>query len=569
MFHKRDKEYKEGIPPSKRLRSNLGDLFLSNKISGQRAQEIFSDAALAGASHVADLAKGSDNPSVERLERNPNAARDLARRLLKNCPWPTPYWAQIPVWDVQDQKASICKLPLLLPHEMLYAVKEHASGLEQFLDRSALCTQSLRHLQEMEVKYEAPGSLAVGLWVDGTPYSFDRMLSLESVVISMPGLAEPNKGLRLPVAVVPKQFCLKKTTMAAIFFIVSWSMRHLALGRFPSCRHDRQPWTQEDSKRKKSAGSLLGFQGFLCELRGDWAMRKELLSFPGWKDATGCCHLCAACPEDIKDFSSQAPWRSARLGHFDLMNRILEGGNDINPLFSSPGFTSQQVLLDWLRTMDLGVTADFLGNLFYHLVKGPVYIEGSTQEQKVRNLFVTMQAYYKEGQPSSRLQNLTLLMIRKSTSSSPKLRAKAAEARSLVSFARAIAEELLGDTQLEKTIKQAARLLEVCYQNLRYYQHDEMLQCATKFLLLIAPLEDLEQKLWKIKPKHHAMLEMCLQDSNPADTWTYRDEDVGGYLAGLARLQGGHHNAKSVGISVLNRWRAKCVPDLKTLRSHE
>ena len=115
MFHKRDKAYREGIPPSKRLRSNLGDLLLSNKISGQRAQEIFSDAALAGASHVADLAKGSDNPSVERLERNPNAARSLARRLLKNCPWPTPYWAQIPVWDVQDQKASICKLPLLLP----------------------------------------------------------------------------------------------------------------------------------------------------------------------------------------------------------------------------------------------------------------------------------------------------------------------------------------------------------------------------------------------------------------------------------------------------------------------
>ena len=85
MFHKRDKEYKEGIPPSKRLGSNLDELFLSNKISGQRAQEIFSDAALAGASHVADLAKGSDNPSVERLERNPNAARDLARR-LKNCP---------------------------------------------------------------------------------------------------------------------------------------------------------------------------------------------------------------------------------------------------------------------------------------------------------------------------------------------------------------------------------------------------------------------------------------------------------------------------------------------------
>ena len=102
------------------------------------------------------------------------------------------------------------------------------------------------------------------------------------------------------------------------------------------------------------------------------------------------------------------------------MNRILEGGNDINLLFSSPGFTPQ-VLLDWLHTMDLEATADFS-------VKGPVYIEGSTQEQRVRNLFVTMQAYNKEGQPSSRLQNLTLL-IRKSTSSSPTLRAKAALAR--------------------------------------------------------------------------------------------------------------------------------------------
>ena len=85
------------------------------------------------------------------------------------------------------------------------------------------------------------------------------------------------------------------------------------------------------------------------------------------------------------------------------MVRILEGGNDISPLFASPGFTSQHVLLDWLHAMGLGVTADFLGNLFYQLIEDTAYIEGSNQDLRVRNLFLKIQEFYEEGQPSARL----------------------------------------------------------------------------------------------------------------------------------------------------------------------
>ena len=59
------------------------------------------------------------------------------------------------------------------------------------------------------------------------------------------------------------------------------------------------------------------------------------------------------------------------------------------------------------------------------------------------------------------------------------------------------------------------------------------------------------------------MMEMSLQDSNPADSWTSRDEDVGGYVAGLAKLHGDHHNPKSVGSSGLLIWRARCEPGLR------
>ena len=40
------------------------------------------------------------------------------------------------------------------------------------------------------------------------------------------------------------------------------------------------------------------------------------------------------------------------------------------------------------------------------------------------------------------------------------------------------------------------------------------------------------------------------KDGNPANFWTYRDEDVGGYLAGLARIQGGYGFGFSLGFWV-------------------
>ena len=66
------------------------------------------------------------------------------------------------------------------------------------------------------------------------------------------------------------------------------------------------------------------------------------------------------------------------------------------------------------------------------------------------------------------------------------------------------------------------------------------------------------------KAKHHSFLEMALQGSNPADSWTYRDEDFGGFLSHLAKVRGGSHNPHSIGMRVLNNFRAKALPRLKS-----
>ena len=59
MYSKRALPDREGMPPAKRLRENLTDLFLSNDVSGARAVSLFQDAAAAGAPCVKDLSKAA------------------------------------------------------------------------------------------------------------------------------------------------------------------------------------------------------------------------------------------------------------------------------------------------------------------------------------------------------------------------------------------------------------------------------------------------------------------------------------------------------------------------------
>ena len=561
---KREKASEDGIPLAKRLRSNVGDLFLSNQISAQRAQEIFQDAAYAGASSVKDLTKGLDNPSSEKLQRNVHAARNLTRKLLKGTPWPEPYVATIPVWDQKKQQQRWEAIPLLLPHEMLAAIVKH-NTLDEVATKEGMAEPSRQHLLKMEEQFETTSAMGVGLWCDGAPYSFDRLLSLESIVISLPGLTGANRNLRLLTASIPKQFCVKYYTMHEIMKVIAWSFKWMAFGCHPPARHDGLPWTTADKYRKKLASSPLGYSGFLIEVRGDWAMRKEIFAFPGWRDKVGCCHLCKCTPQNCHEYDSQASWRSQPLGHWELMHRILDKGLPLNGLFACPGLTASQFYIDWLHVADLGVTQDFLGNLLYHLVATNRYLKGTSQEERVKEIFLKMQQYYAQTEVPARLDNLTLLMLRKNSTSSPKLRSKAAESRGLVLFGLQIAQELLPNASFDKTVKAAAQELVHCYDCLRRetFNQQRLQAHIQRFLCLCTALEDKEQMVWVLKPKHHAFMELSLQVGNPALTWTYRDEDVGGFLAGLAKLKGGSHNPKAVGNTVIQRWRAKCSPALK------
>lgn len=295
-------------------------------------------------------------------------------------------------------------------------------------------------------------------------------------------------------------------------------------------------------------------------------MMADIFRMPRHNTKLGCCWACKVTPDTLKDFGSDAVWKlpASRLNHFDFAARLRSVGKDMSPLFGAPGVQTQIFKFDWLHAVDQGVCADFLGNLFCMFLQKE-HVHG--RKKQCLQLFEHIQAYYASEGIESRLPFLKPTMLMKKPSSSPKLRAKAAEARSLVRFAVLHSQTVLSDdSPLELAAKKAATHLSACYDCLSHdrFSISTLQHHATKFLLLYKALEDATaEQFWKIKPKFHLFAELCFEDSNPSQTWTYRDEDFGGYLASLARRRGGKYSPTAVASDVLNKFRAKELPVLR------
>ena len=123
MFSKLSKGYgKEAVPALKSFKANVGDLFLSNDISGIRAQSLCQHALDAGASAscLKRMAKAGSSG-----KRPGNIARDIGRQLkAKRTKWPPLYWAHVRVWGPKIQAERLHILPMYLPHELVRSVYE-------------------------------------------------------------------------------------------------------------------------------------------------------------------------------------------------------------------------------------------------------------------------------------------------------------------------------------------------------------------------------------------------------------------------------------------------------------
>ena len=211
---------------------------------------------------------------------------------------------------------------------------------------------------------------------------------------------------------------------------------------------------------------------------------------------------------------STCPDRPELLTHEQFVQRQQEHGHSVSNLSGCPGFRNTCIKHDWLHAADLGVAADVLGGTFQYIAD--FYMEGASKKERCMSLFKEMQCFYREHNSQNRLPTLTPGMLTKEDKKSKKkswlkIRAKAGEARSLISFNKLIVEKLCGkDDQFETKLRQTARALEGCYSclSLDTWTKELLENNARKFAQYFLALTKMDgNKYFRAKPKLHVFLE--------------------------------------------------------------
>ena len=537
----------------------LKEIFLENQLSAKKVHKLADRAFKRGLLECASLEKAGAHGKHPQ-----NLARDMMKQCLKRSDFPCgPYWAKVPVKNKRTRATEEVLLPFLLPHE-LFDELARKKDMNQFVPaREGKFASIHKKMRSYAERHAVPLEklVPIGVHGDGAPFKAKMKDSLEQISWNLCGVESADRFL---FVTLPTSAVAGRETWDCIWDVFAWSMRCCLVGSWPSRRHDKTAWRQSDRLRQSKAKEAFGRIACCVQARGDWAFYAKVFMLSSWSGAE-CCWRCNATngfgENSFHDCSSSANWRKRRRVGEEYLAEQREAGTEPSHFFSIPNMQVQDIMIDWLHTMDLGISQDIIGNVFWNVLP---QLPGANQEARIRNLWGRIRQFYKDNKTKSRLENITREMI-KAGKKPPKLRSKAAECRYLVPFAVQLANEFSGGVEGD-TIKQVVKLLQDLYDftNQESYPAEVVAQTCRRMCILLSTLEEEAHGrgsvCWRMKPKVHLAQELLeyqtLTDGNPKLCWTYRDEDWGGWLAKCATRRGGHATPESVGLQVINRFLA-------------
>lgn len=254
-------------------------------------------------------------------------------------------------------------------------------------------------------------------------------------------------------------------------------------------------------------------------------------------------------------------WRSHPVTTLEFLQRRLGEGKKMSPIFSVFGVFASLFKVDWLHCADLGVAADFLGNLFCLLVPK---MPGSTKAERASHFWKEIEQYYVDWGIEDRLDSFSYDSFSGSAEAPPKLKGSAAQNMALVRFGYLMARKhLKEDNPIEQAAKVAAHSLHQCYQSLsstkaclsREVFLESSMRFAAQFYALFLAVGD--GVSWRVMPKMHLFLELCSECNDPTLFWCYRDEDFGSTVAKQCKMKGSWRKLLTFSAHALTMFRMK------------
>jgi hypothetical protein len=225
-----------------------------------------------------------------------------------------------------------------------------------------------------------------------------------------------------------------------------------------------------------------------------------------------------------------------------------------------PFANSRLLKLDWLHVVDLGVAADYIGGLLWYLVTHK-RVAGRTIKARISTLHHSLMAYYERqlpGEKTSRLPKLTRGVVKGKKAKRAKMRCGAGMLRHMVPWAMELAETFL-DRRAGGDERAAVESSIHCGMATHSLTLTPLLQtccCSTPAgsPRKRPPWKTPSPATFKVKPKMHLFLELCMQGGEPAKHWNYRDEDFGGSVAAFGRRRGQRRSMRAFSVACIAKF---------------
>eukprot|EP00971_Amphidinium_carterae_P204394 4056081-Amphidinium_carterae.1 len=373
------------------------------------------------------------NDMCEKGAHPKNAARDLGKRwLVADVDWPDKYLVEIPIQG-EDNEVELVNITFALPHQFDNLLSR-PQRLEPYIEAWRKETLTANAIPSNEVEDYTP----LALWGDGVPFQKEQSLFMRIPILVVEVLLSMANGgcsERMLVCALPT-LKLTERSLEEVWKVLHWSFAHLWLGMHPCMRHDNTAWKLDESKGRALAGRPLK-RAFLAQLRGDYDFFAREVRLQHWSSLQPCwlCQVQKANLENLDAFRTLA-WSSD-----EYFKWKLDQGQEVAAICGSPAFSTYSIAIDWLHTVDLGVSQDYQGNVLWAAVRYKGFFDGNTRMERLKQLTLAMKAYYTTSLVSNRYKILKEPMIKREHEA-PKLRGKASEARGLLPFTLRIAKQM-------------------------------------------------------------------------------------------------------------------------------
>jgi hypothetical protein len=428
---------------------------------------------------------------------------------------------------------------------------------------------------------ELPAVGVLGMHCDGVQYtSSTRAGGSRSILVGSVNIISGDgevKNKRQPLFVLRKTRlcqcgCSGFCTVQEIMRAFAWSMKCLADGVSPNCRHDGSPFRVEEQGRRLPPGTLIP-KAALLQVRGDWEWLEQCFRLRS-VSSDAFCWMCQATknttgPLHYHDFRVDAAHRTTLISHRDYIMACAAEGSQPSHLFRCPGTLLDHLTVDAMHACDLGTFQDAVGSLLWLEITHKGWYRSKVAG--LAQLNQSLNNYYAANRHLglSSITPLTQSQILAKSPGYPFLKAKAAQTRHLAQFCLVLAQRHrtgtadrapfrfgAGHRLAAHTARHGGLLVELFEGFLGFTTSCsaspfQVIDCRVSMYKYLQALKGLHD-LWRTDapPAQHNRLPFHIRQKchlaqhlvhekiqaygSPSDFWCYRDEDFVGVIKSIA-----------------------------------